>query len=137
MYEIDPGDQSTPIGTSVTGATLMGIGTQMLSLPLTSSGLAQVSWTVIGTSPSFTGVYVTALMKDSSTITGPKPVGSKMEGNPIINGAVDQAGNVQALSTKLFNGVYNMMVCDDKVVNKLDEIILLLTDIRDKKVLGE
>jgi hypothetical protein len=60
-----------------------------------------------------------------------------MEGNPIINGAVDQAGNVQAISSKLFNGVYNLMVCDDKMVNKLDEIILLLTDIRDRKILGE
>jgi hypothetical protein len=137
MYEIDPGDQATPIGTSVTGATLTGIGTQMLSLPLTTSGLVQVSWAVIGTSPSFTGVYVTALMKDANTVTGPKPIGSKMEGNPIINGAVDQAGNVQAISSKLFNGVYNLMVCDDKMVNKLDEIILLLTDIRDRKILGE
>jgi hypothetical protein len=132
MYEIDPGDQSTPIGTSVTGATLMGIGTQMLSLPLTTSGLVQVSWSVIGTSPSFTGVYVTAMMKDTSMITGPAAIGSQMEGNPIINGAVDQSGNVQALTAKLVNGVYNMQVCDEKTVNKLDQIILLLTNIKDR-----
>jgi hypothetical protein len=132
MYEIDPGDQATPIGTSVTGATLTGIGTQMLSLPLTSSGLVQVSWAVIGTSPSFTGTYVTAIMKDSSVVSGPVEIGSPMEGNPIINGAVDQAGNVQAISAKLVNGMYNMVVCDDKAVNKLDQIILLLTDIRDR-----
>jgi hypothetical protein len=64
-------------------------------------------------------------------------IGSPMEGNPIINGAVDQAGNVQAISAKLVNGMYNMVVCDDKAVNKLDQIILLLTDIRDRKILGE
>ena len=132
MYEIDPGDQSTPLGTSVTGTTLTGIGTQMLSLPLTSSGLVQVSWAVIGDSPSFSGVYVTAMMKDSNVVSGPAAIGSKMEGNPIINGAIDQSGNVQAVASKLVNGMNNMMVCDEKVVNKLDQIILLLMNIKDR-----
>src|SRR6185369_7886226 len=115
MYEIDPGDLATPIGSSIKGTALMGIGTQMLSLPLTTSGVVQVSWSVIGTSPSFTGVYVTAMMKDSSVVSGPAAIGNQIEGNPIINGAVDQAGNVQALTTKLVNGMYNMAVCDEKV----------------------
>jgi len=132
MYEIDPGDLATPIGSSIKGTALMGIGTQMLSLPLTTSGVVQVSWSVIGTSPSFTGVYVTAMMKDSSVVSGPAAIGNQIEGNPIINGAVDQAGNVQALTTKLVNGMYNMAVCDEKVVNKLDQIILLLTNIKDR-----
>lgn len=132
MYEIDPGDQATPLGTSTTGATLTGIGTQILSLPLTTSGMVQVSWSVIGSSPSFTGVYVTAIMKDSSVVSGPGTIGSQMEGNPIINGAVDQAGNVQVLAAKLVNGIYNMAVCDEKVINKLDQIILLLTNIKDR-----
>lgn len=137
MYEIDPGDQATVIGTSVTGVPLNAIGTQILTLPLTTSGMVQVSWTVAGASPSFTGVYVTALMKDANMITGPTAIGTKLIGNPIINGAVDPSGNVQVLSTKLVNGLTNMMVSDEQMTNKLDQIILLLTDIRDKKLLGE
>jgi len=135
MYELDPGDQSTPIGTSVTGSLITGITTQILTLPLTTSGLVQVSWAVNGDSPSFTGVYVTASMKDANVITGPTSVGEKMIGNPIINGAVDSMGNVQTFSSKLVNGLNNIMVYDEKASNKLDQIILLLTDIRDR--LGE
>jgi len=137
MYEIDPGDQATQIGTVVTGKLITGVTTQILSLPLTTSGMVQVSWTVNGVSPSFTGVYVTALMKDANMITGPTAVGSQMIGNPIINGAVDQLGNVQAMSLKLMNGLMNTIVHDETVANKLDEIILLLTDIRDRNLLGE
>lgn len=137
MYEIDPGDQATVIGTTITGSPITAIGTQILTLPLTTSGMVQVSWTVAGTSPSFTGVYVTALMKDANMITGPSTIGTKMIGNPIINGAVDSLGNVQALSSKLINGLMNMMVYDEQMSNKLDQIILILTDIRDREVLGE
>jgi len=133
MYEIDPGDQATPIGTSVTGATISGIGTQILSLPLTTSGMAQVSWTISGASASFTGVYVTALMKDANIVGGPSADGKPVTGNPVAVGSVDSSGNIQFLSSKLVNGLTAISVNDELVINKLDEIILLLTDIRDGK----
>jgi hypothetical protein len=137
MYEIDPGDLSTAIGTSISGVAITTTGTQALTLPLTTSGVVQISWTIGGISPSFTGVYVTALMKNANMITGPAAIGSKLMGNPIVNGAVDSSGNIQALSSKLVNGFMNMMVSDEQMTNKLDQIILLLTDIRDSKLLGE
>lgn len=137
MYEIDPGDMSTAIGTSVVGDPITTSGTQLLTLPLTTSGMVQVSWTLAGASSSFTGVYVTALMKDANMITGPTAVGTPLIGNPIINGAVDPSGNVQALTSRLINGSMNMSVFDEQMSNKLDQIILILSNLVDKENLGE
>ena len=137
MQEVDPGDKATSIGTSVTGAPLTGIGTQILSLPLTTSGVVAVTWTVSGVSPSFTGVYVTASMKDANVIVGPTARGTVVSGNPIQLGAIDSQNLIQALSARLINGSNNLIVYDELTSNKLDLIILLLTDIRDKKILGE
>lgn len=137
MYEVDPGDKATPLGTSTTGTQMFDIGTQILSLPLTTSGVVQVSWTVTGTNPSFSGVYVTALMKDANVIVGPAADGTAFKGNPVAMGSVDNLGNVQVLSSKMVRGYTSLLVNDELVVNKLDEIILLLTDIRDRKILGE
>lgn len=64
IYELDPGDKATPLRSTVTGATITAAGTQVLTLPATSSGIIQVSWTIGGTnSPTFTGVYVSAICK--------------------------------------------------------------------------
>lgn len=70
MYEVDPGDKSTALRGTITGAALTAAGTQVLTLPVTSSGVVQVSWTIGGTSsPTFTGVYVTAICKNSADIS--------------------------------------------------------------------
>jgi hypothetical protein len=70
LQEIDPGDGTTPVGSSVTGTALSAAGTQLLTLRLTLSGAVQVSWTVTGTSPSFTGVYATLTTKNTTVDSG-------------------------------------------------------------------
>lgn len=63
VQELDPGDKTTSVRTSVTGAAIKAAGTQILTLPNVTSGVVLVSWTVGGTTPSFTGVYVTSICK--------------------------------------------------------------------------
>jgi len=63
VQEVDPGDNTTVLGTSVTGTALTAIGTQILTLPITKSGIVKVSWVVTGTTPSFTQVFSTLTSK--------------------------------------------------------------------------
>src|SRR5208282_6336992 len=57
LEEIDPGNAVTVLGTTVTGVPLNSATTQILTLPVTYGGNVQITWTVTGSSPSFTGVY--------------------------------------------------------------------------------
>ncbi len=70
MQEIDPGNETTPVGLATTGATLTGAGTQILTLPLTLTGVVEVSWVVTGAGASFTGVYATVVTKISTISSG-------------------------------------------------------------------
>ena len=71
MQEIDPGDNATPVGSMVTGeAITTGPTTQILQLPLTLTGVVEVSWTVTGASPSFTEVYATVVTKITTVDSG-------------------------------------------------------------------
>jgi hypothetical protein len=70
MQEVDPGNLTTTVGTSVTGTALTGVGTQILSLPLTLTGAVQVTWTVTGAGASFTGVYATVVTKITTVSSG-------------------------------------------------------------------
>jgi hypothetical protein len=68
MQEVDPGDKATVLRSSIVGKAITAIGTQVIALPMVSSGVVQVSWTIGGTaSPTFTGVYVTAICKNAVT----------------------------------------------------------------------
>jgi hypothetical protein len=75
LQEIDPGNETTPINVSKTGAALTGVNTQIVTLPVTYGGSVLVTWTVTGTTPSFGGVYASLVNK------GPSPA------------IYDQAGN--------------------------------------------
>ena len=90
LEEIDPGDGVTVLGTTVTGATLNGVGIQILTLPVTFGGNVKVTWTVTGSSPSFTGIYATIVNK------GPSPAIYDQAGNGPV--AVKPA-NTAALAT--------------------------------------
>jgi len=67
ISEVDPGNLTTLIGSTKTGATLNSATTQVITMPVTVTGSIKVSWTVTGSSPSFGGVYVTLVDK----VTGP------------------------------------------------------------------
>ncbi len=75
MQEIDPGNETTAVGSSVTGTALTAVGTQILTLPLTVTGVVQVSWTVTGAGASFTGVYATVVTKITTVSSGLDPTG--------------------------------------------------------------
>lgn len=115
IQEIDPGNGTTPVGTSVTGLSITtGPTTQELTLNLTTSNTVEVSWIVVGTSPSFTGVYATLTTKpttvfsgvdatgvervfqpDSSgrlLVSGSNAVGSAVTYNPVVIGGVNPSG---------------------------------------------
>lgn len=70
VQEVDPGDQTTVVGTSITGTAITTATTQILTLPLTLTGTVKVTWTVTGTLPSFTGVYATVVTKISTVSSG-------------------------------------------------------------------
>jgi hypothetical protein len=78
LQEIDPGNGTTPVGSSVTGTALIAAGTQILTLPLTLTGSVEVSWAIAGTTPSFTGVYATLVTKISTVSSGKDSSGTEL-----------------------------------------------------------
>jgi hypothetical protein len=83
LQEVDPGDETTPVGSSVMSVAFSGVGQQIIELPLTLTGSVKVSWAVTG---SFTGVYATLLAKITTTSSG---VDSSGEEHPLL---VDASG---------------------------------------------
>lgn len=71
MQEVDPIDQSTSTGASVSSAALNAAGVTQLTMSNSTVGTVKVSWHITGTNtPTFTGVNVTILQKVSgSTVT--------------------------------------------------------------------
>jgi hypothetical protein len=67
ISEVDPGDLTTVIGATESGASITGATTQIITIPVTRTGCLLVTWTVTGTTPSFTQVYATLVDK----MTGP------------------------------------------------------------------
>jgi hypothetical protein len=57
IQEVDEGDNTTPVGPTITGTPLTAVGTQVLTFNNLLTGSVRVSWTITGTTPSFTGVY--------------------------------------------------------------------------------
>lgn len=93
LTELDPNDKSTAMRSTVTGAAITAAGTQVISLPIVTSGVVKVTWTIGGTaSPTFTGVYVSASCK-------PGPNLADIHGAlfpPALNGMVFEAGTSTA-----------------------------------------
>lgn len=72
IQEIDPGNGTTTMGNSSSTSSITGTGVYTASLNTSTSSAIKVSWTVTGTTPSFTGVYATVVSKAtpaSQTIT--------------------------------------------------------------------
>ena len=65
IQEIDPGNQTTTMGNSATTKSITAAGVYTAELTYTSSNVIKVSWTVTGTTPSFTGVYATVVTKST------------------------------------------------------------------------
>lgn len=92
IQEVDPGDKTTVLGTSASGASITAIGTQIITLPITRSGVIKVSWVVTGTTPSFTGVYATLVSKATGAQFGVDSTGTFR----VLS--TDTTGNLQTVS---------------------------------------
>lgn len=67
IQEVDPGNLTTVFGNAVSTTTINAAGIQAISLN-TTAGAIKVSWVVTGTTPSFTGVYVTLSQKQAGGV---------------------------------------------------------------------
>lgn len=75
IQEVDPGDGTTVIGSSVSSSVISGVGIQKISLISTFGGSIKVSWAVTGTAPSFTQVFATMVGKDSNVAISDRTTG--------------------------------------------------------------
>lgn len=67
IQEVDPGDQTTTFGNSASTLSITTTGVYTATVNTTTSGTLLVSWTVTGTTPSFTQVYSTVVTKVTPT----------------------------------------------------------------------
>lgn len=93
IQEVDPGDQTTTLGTSASGAAINSTGTQEIVLRTTSVGALKVSWVVTGAGASFTGLYSTLTGKETTAVSGVDASGTE---RTVLT---DSSGRV-AVSTK-------------------------------------
>jgi hypothetical protein len=67
IQEVEPGNDSTVIGSSVSSSVITGISVQRISIICTFSGSIKISWALGGTGgPTFTKVYATLVGKAGS-----------------------------------------------------------------------
>ncbi len=63
VQQLDPVDLDTPIGDPALSSVISVAGDELVSLQATASDTIRVSWALTGTTPSFTGVYVSLIDK--------------------------------------------------------------------------
>lgn len=93
LQELDPGNETTAVGSSVSTAVLTAISTGVVRIRTTSSGAVKVSWTVTGTTPNFPTVYATLTTKATTAIAGVDPTGVER------SVTVDVNGNLQVVTS--------------------------------------
>lgn len=73
IQEVDPGNGTTTFGSTASTSAISGTGVFTAVLTNTHSSAFKLSWTVTGTTPSFTGMYVTVTTKctpDTQAVSG-------------------------------------------------------------------
>jgi hypothetical protein len=86
IQEVDPGDGATVIGNSSLSSVFTGPSIERITLASAFGGSIKVSWTVEGTTPSFTSVYATLVAKLGSiklVTTDGDPIGDANHPMPI------------------------------------------------------
>lgn len=87
IQEVDPGNLTTLLGNSTTGTAISTATTQIVSLPIMYTGTVQVTWTVTGTTPSFTGLYASLISKVAGAVSIFTPTGQAVFGTAGSPGA--------------------------------------------------
>jgi hypothetical protein len=63
LTEVDPGNESTTVGQTISSSAVNATGQGSITLSLINSPTILVTWTVTGTTPAFNGTYLTAVAK--------------------------------------------------------------------------
>jgi len=79
LQEVDPGDNTTSFGSSSSTSMITGSGVFTASLRSTFAGTIKTSWTVSGSTPSFTGVYTTLVSKSTTVLLGVDSSGNQQQ----------------------------------------------------------
>lgn len=87
ISEVDPGNLTTLLGNTATGTAISTVTTQIVSLPIMYTGTVQVTWTVTGTTPSFTGLYASLISKVAGSSVLYSPTGVPVFGTAGSPGA--------------------------------------------------
>ena len=66
MQEVDPGDETTVIGTTVSSTVISGISIQKISIVYAFGGTIKISWAVTGAGANFTNVFSTLVGKSGT-----------------------------------------------------------------------
>ena len=80
IQEVDPGNQTTTLGNTIVGTAISTATTQIVSLPMMYTGTVLVTWTVTGTTPSFTGLYASLISKVAGTTALFNEAGTSSQG---------------------------------------------------------
>jgi hypothetical protein len=98
VQDVDPIDQTTVMGSPVSFTAMTAAGVQENSF-LCNSGSVKVTWTITGTTPSFTGVNVSVICKDGVSTSA--NVGNVNSAAPTIAGLVggSDGTNMRAVRT--------------------------------------
>jgi len=83
LQEVDPGDDTTVIGPTVSSTSITAAGIQKISLITAFGGSIKISWVIGGTTPSFTQVYATMVGKDGSVALVDSAGAAISSGNPL------------------------------------------------------
>lgn len=67
LQEVDPGNGTTLYGTSSSTILISATGVYTTSIYVNTSNAVKITWTIAGTTPSFTGVYSTVTSKATPT----------------------------------------------------------------------
>ena len=94
LQEVDPGDDTTIFGQTVSTSVINAIGVSATTIRATQGGALKVSWTIGGSSsPTFTQVYATLATKVTTASTGLD--GSGVE-RPVL---LDSSGRTEITGT--------------------------------------
>lgn len=135
IQEVDPGDGSTPIGTSVSTPEISQPGVYRITMPVTWGTALLISWN-LGSGATFPSIYATLATKTAST-----SVIYDMNGNSValanaaaagcaggmIIGGVDKSSLARILEV---NGDNKAATFDEEVLAELKKISSRLDDIR-------
>lgn len=107
VQEVDPVDLVTPVGSAINSNTFSAAGYQVVTLASASSCAFKVSWTVGGSTPSFTGVNVSMSAKSGAA-------GSSSNASVGTNGATAPTSSTQIAGIDHSTGLLTpVAVCED------------------------